>query len=102
PGLARPAHDAIIQRPVKKVRKNRQYLELHSGLPNMGMLTFPCVELQPRAPRPLPSSGAASRHRSAETATPASLPAIASRSAAARSQWTSQTLPRRAAETPAR
>src|SRR5271169_4606861 len=32
-GLARPAHNAVIQRPAKKVRKNRQDLELHSGLP---------------------------------------------------------------------
>src|SRR5208337_5030743 len=39
PGFARSAHDAVIQRPAKKVRKNRQYLELHSGLPNMGMVT---------------------------------------------------------------
>ena len=29
PSLARLAHDAVIQRPAKKVRKNRQDLELH-------------------------------------------------------------------------
>jgi hypothetical protein len=33
PSLARPAHDAIIQRSTKKVGKDRQYLELHSDLP---------------------------------------------------------------------
>jgi hypothetical protein len=34
PGFTRLAHNAVIQRPTKKVRKNRENLELHSGLPN--------------------------------------------------------------------
>ena len=42
PGLVRPAHDAVIQWPAKKVRENRQYLELHSGLPRAALGSVGC------------------------------------------------------------
>src|SRR5215469_16653398 len=51
PGITRAANDAIIQRPAKKVRKNRQDFELHfrmprvlpplSGLPQVSLAIVP-------------------------------------------------------------
>src|SRR5262249_33740588 len=89
PGLARSAHNAMIQWPAKKVRKNRQNLELHSGLPiapgrwGFQTLTYALADARPpSAFRPLPASVSASRLRSADLAAQANPRAAPSQSAA--------------------
>src|SRR3954463_2553930 len=38
PGFARPAHNAMFQRPAKEVRKNRNDLELHKTVASCWLL----------------------------------------------------------------
>src|SRR5579871_6734855 len=91
PGFARPAHDAIIQRPAKEVGKYRDDLELHSSC----RINCACALRRPRATLPLPASGTASLLWSAAHPHPADLQAVPYR-CACRQRRTSSQIPAQA------